>query len=287
MKKAGFVLGAVLLGAAALGGCSGTGGSAVTAEETGTEAEETEIEEEETEQIGENEEEETGLEDLAGHSLMIYCGAGMADPFAEIAEAFREETGCEMNVTYANAGQIQAQIKTSEEGDLFIAGSADELKPVADYVESQKDLVKHIPVLAVQEGNPKGITGLSSLAEEGVSLIMGDVEATPIGKIAQKALTDKGLMDQVTLAATTTTAPQMATALAAGEADAAIVWKENCNAEGVEIVDTADLEPYVKTVPAAVLTCSSDEEACSAFMEYLDSDEAEEIWKNYGYETVE
>ena len=42
-------------------------------------------------------------QDLTGQNLMIYCGAGMQQPFEEIAAAFSEETGCEMNVTYANA----------------------------------------------------------------------------------------------------------------------------------------------------------------------------------------
>ena len=48
--------------------------------------------------------------DLTGHTLMIYCGAGMTKPFQEIADSFKAATGCEMNVTYANAGQIQSQI---------------------------------------------------------------------------------------------------------------------------------------------------------------------------------
>ncbi|MFQ7877270.1 substrate-binding domain-containing protein, partial [Enterocloster sp.] len=174
--------------------------------------------------------------DLTGHTLMIYCGAGMTKPFQEIADSFKAATGCEMNVTYANAGQIQSQITTSEEGDMFIAGSAEELKPVESYVSESKALVKHIPVLAVQSGNPKNITSLAGLAEEDVSLIIGDIDSTPIGKIAKKALTDAGIFDKVQIEASTATAPQMATAIAAGEADAAIIWKENCDAQGVEIV---------------------------------------------------
>ena len=156
------------------------------------------------------------LPDLTGHTLMIYCGAGMAAPFQEIADAFKDATGCQVNATYANAGQIQSQITTTEEGDMFVAGSGDELKPVESYVEDKKDLVKHIPVLAVQGGNPKNITGLSDLTGDGVSLIMGDVDSTPIGKIAKKAMTDAGIFDQVKIEATTATAPQMSTALAAG-----------------------------------------------------------------------
>ena len=44
---------------------------------------------------------------LSEESLMIYCGAGMQKPFQEIADAFGKKTDCEVNVTYANAAQIQ------------------------------------------------------------------------------------------------------------------------------------------------------------------------------------
>ncbi len=226
-------------------------------------------------------------QNLTGQNLMIYCGAGMQQPFEEIAAAFSEETGCEMNVTYANAAQLQTQITQSQEGAFFIAGSADEVKPVEEYVVSSTDLVKHIPVLAVAEGNPKGITGIADLAREDVTTVTGDAEATPIGKIAKKAFQDFGVTDQVTLAATTTTAPQLATVIALGEADAAIIWKENCNTEGVEICQTTDLDKYVKTVPAARLSFAADDPAADAFAEYLAGQEAAGIWAEYGYEQVQ
>lgn len=226
-------------------------------------------------------------QDLTGQTLMIYCGAGMQQPFEEIAAAFSEETGCEMNVTYANAAQLQTQITQSQEGAFFIAGSADEVKPVEEYVVSSTDLVKHIPVLAVAEGNPKGITGIADLAREDVTTVTGDAEATPIGKIAKKAFQDFGVTDQVTLAATTTTAPQLATVIALGEADAAIIWKENYNTEGVEICQTTDLDKYVKTVPAARLSFAADDPAADAFAEYLAGQEAAGIWAEYGYEQVQ
>lgn len=225
-------------------------------------------------------------QDLTGQTLLIYCGAGMQQPFEEIAAAFSEETGCEMNVTYANAAQIQTQITQSQEGAFFIAGSADEVKPVEEFVVSSTDLVKHIPVLAVAEGNPKGITGIADLAREDVTTVTGDAEATPIGKIAQKAFQDFGVAEQVNLAATTTTAPQLATVIALGEADAAIIWKENCNTEGVEICQTADLDAYVKTVPAARLSFAADDPAADAFAEYLAGQTAADIWAEYGYEQV-
>ena len=159
--------------------------------------------------------------DLSGHTLLVFCGAGMKDPFAEIAQAFQDQTGCTVEVTYANAAQIQTQINTAQEGDFFIAGSEQEVKPVAD---------------------------------------------------------------QVDIVSNTATAPAMATALAADECDAIIVWKENVSADQGEIVDSADMENYIKTIPAARLTCSADAEAADAFAEFLNSQTAQDIWTSYGYE---
>ena len=223
--------------------------------------------------------------DLTGQSLLIYCGAGMQEPFQVIAQTFQDLTGCEMNVTYANAAQIQTQIQQAQEGAYFIAGSADEVKPVSDYVADSVDLVKHIPVLAVAEGNPKNITGIADLANADIVTVTGDAESTPIGKIAVKAFSDFGVTDQVNLAATTT-APQLATLIALGEADAAIIWKENCNVDGVEICESGDMDAYVKTIPAARLSFSDGDQAADVFGDFLATDTAREIWTSFGYELV-
>lgn len=223
---------------------------------------------------------------LEGQTLKVYCGAGMTEPFQKIADAFTEETGCKMDVTFANAAQIQTQINTTKEGDFFIAGSADELQPVSEYVASSVDLVKHIPVLAVPKANPKNIQSLADLTNAD-KILIGDPDSTPIGKIAKNLLTKKGIWDSLNAdgkITTTTTAPQIATALANGQGDAGIVWKENVNSDGVAIVATGDLDGAIKTVPAALLTCSQNADAAASFNDYLSTDAAHKIWTDAGYE---
>ncbi len=267
-KKVAIVLAATMM--MSLAGCAG---NAEKKEEAKSPAVEKEVEEKE---------ENVQLEG----ALAIYCGAGMQKPFQEIADAFQDETGCEMNVTYANAAQIQTQIQESQEGDFFIAGSKEELKPVEEFVTSSEDLVKHIPVLVVREGNEKNIQGLNDLTREDVVTVIGDPESTPIGKIAKKAFADFQIGDKVNIAATTTTAPQLATVVGLGEADAAIIWKENAKAEGVELCNTTDLDDYVKVIPAARLSFNENVEAADAFVEFLGSEEAHAIWESFGYELV-
>lgn len=222
---------------------------------------------------------------LEGKSLMIYCGAGMKQPFAEISDNFKAATGADVQVTYGNAAQIVSQITTTDQGDLFIAGAEGELAPLQekDYVSDSKKLVKHIPVIAVPKGNPAGIQSIADLGK--VKLIAGDAEATPIGKIADAVLKDAGLSESANIVARTTTAPEMITALSTGECDAAVVWKENAaKSEEVEILDLEGMDKYIKVIPAASLSCSTNDEALAEFLEYLDSDEAAAVWTKYGYE---
>jgi molybdate transport system substrate-binding protein len=82
------------------------------------------------------------------------------------------------------------------------------------------------------------------------------------------------------------TAPEIANALAVDECNAIINWKENVPATNAEIVNTSDLNAYVKTVPAAKLSSSKNTEALTAFMTFLDTDAAKNIWKSNGYELL-
>lgn len=271
---------AVLLAAAMLSACGQT--TQQTKEDTPSESTQSVAQ-----QSSQEEESSAQTEDLSGHSLLVFSGAGMKKPFQEIADTFQEETGCEMMVTFANAAQIQMQINTAQEGDLFIAGSSEEVKPVQDAVTESRDLVKHIPVLTVQSGNPYQINGINDLAQDEIRVLFGDAHSTPIGKIGDKVLNDFGIMEQVNLVARTATAPAITMALAAGECDAAIVWKENADTEGIEIVDTPDMDNYIKTVPAASLSYSDDADALQAFLAYLDSDSAKSIWTKFGYEIID
>ena len=59
---------------------------------------------------------------------------------------------------------------------------------------------------------------------------------------------------------------------------------ENVKAAGASIVETSDLDSYVKVVPAALLPSVADEAAATAFQDYLGSAAAQETWKKYGYE---
>ena len=96
------------------------------------------------------------------------------------------------------------------------------------------------------------------------------------------------MLETANVIARTSTAPEMITALNSGEADAAIVWKENAEGkDGVEVLDIEGMENYIKVIPAASLSCSANAESLEAFLDYLDTQKAHDIWTKYGYVIVE
>ena len=254
-------------------------------EEAPAEEVKTEAVEEVTEEVAE---ETTETVDIAGSDLLVFSGAGLAKPVQEIADTFAAETGCTPQIVFAATGQLIAQIQSTEEGDIIIAGAVDELANMKEEeILSTTELVKHIPVLAVKKGNPKNLTGVADLGQEGITVLFSDPETTPIGKIAVKAFKEAGIFEKIDVAANTTTAALAMTALAEDQADAAILWKENASTnENIEILDVPEMEKYIKVVPICELSYTVNEDARTAFVEFMKSQTALDIWAKHGYEVV-
>ena len=64
-------------------------------------------------------------------------------------------------------------------------------KGITDY---EQRVAYHVPVIAVPEGNPTGITSLADLAKPGVTIIRGDSKAAAIGKLGISYLRRTGYM---------------------------------------------------------------------------------------------
>ena len=132
------------------------------------------------------------------------------------------------------------------------------------------------------KGNPKNISGVRDLGRSDLRVVLGDAKATPIGKIADKALADAGLAGKVNVVSRGVTAPSIFNALNVGECDAVIVWKENVSSS-MDIVADPAMDAYVKTIPAATLSVSTNPEGQKSLLDFLNSDEAKDIWEKYGY----
>lgn len=225
-------------------------------------------------------------------SLLVYSGAGLRKPMDDMGAAFQEKTGIQVTYIYGGSAQLTSQILLTNQGDLCVPGDVAELQPLREkgLVAWEQNVVYHVPVLAVPKGNPVGIQTLADLARPGLRVALGDHQANPIGKLANKVLQKHGLLDAVdkNVVVRTATVNELVVYLTTGQADAAIIWEENYQGvqDKVGLARVPELDDYVKTVPVAVLSCSNNDKAAREFAQFLTSPAGVDIWEKWGYRLV-
>ena len=190
----------------------------------------------------------------------------------DIKTAYEADHNVIVEYVYAGSTQLISQIELSGKGDVFIVGSENAYNiAVEDGYASEEyyQVAHHTPCIAVQAGNPKGITCLEDLAAEGITVILGDPEANAIGQTAKKIIEKTGLTginDNVVSQAATVN--EIVTQIANGQADAGIVTIDNVHSNSdIEIIEIADAQNIDQIIPVCTLTMSENTEAAQAFVE--------------------
>jgi len=235
----------------------------------------------------------SGNEEPAGQSeesksILVYSGAGLRKPIEELGQMFKEKTGILVEFSYGGSAQCVGQILTVNKGDAFLPGDVAELKPLIekDLIDRQKPVVLHVPVLAVPQGNPAGVTCLNDLTKPGIKVVLGDQEANPIGKLSDKVLKEAGIFEQVgpNIVARAATVNEMFAYLAMKQAEASIIWEDNLvGNDKIELVKTSDFDKYIKTVPVVSLNCSENPDEATLFIDFVSSEEGIAVWEKWGF----
>ncbi len=237
-------------------------------------------------------EEETSPEASAEPvELLVYSGAGLKNAMEAVKTAYEAEHNVVITYVYAGSTQLISQIELSGKGDVFIVGSENAYNAAKEdgYAsDTYYQVAHHTPCIAVQAGNPKGITSLADLAKEGVTVILGDPEANAIGQTAKKLIEKNNLPgindNTVSLAATVN---EIVTQLASGQADAGIVTYDNVHANAdIEIIQIPADQNIDQIIPVCTLTLSENPDEAQAFVDFIASDAGKALFKANGFEPV-
>ena len=222
------------------------------------------------------------------HSLLVYCGAGMRKPMDELGSLFFEEYGISVNYNYAGSNTLLSQMELVQKGDVYMPGATyyfdiAKEKGITDY---EQRVAYHVPVIAVPEGNPAGITSLADLAEPGVTVILGDSKAAAIGKLANAILEKNGLYDAVAnnTIARGATVNELVVYTSMKQADASIIWADLVvNSEKMEIVEIPREQNIIKIIPIGTLVFSEQKDSATKFVDFVASPEGKAIFEKHGF----
>jgi len=235
--------------------------------------------------IGEPTQSETGKPE----SLLVYCGAGMKKPMDELGSQFEQKYGVNVICNYAGSGHLLNQIELAQKGDVYQPGAMYYSTIARDkgFIDYEKSVAYHVPVIVVPKGNPANITGLDDLANPGVRVALGDPEVCAIGRLANKILEKNGITDAV-LANTvvySTTVNALILYVSGGDVDAAITWVETVLFAPTEtaVTEIPVEENIIQTIPIGTLTFSENKESAEDFVDFVSSDYGKAVYEKYGF----
>jgi molybdate transport system substrate-binding protein len=227
-------------------------------------------------------------EQVSEEPLLVYCGAGMRKPMDEIGVLFEEEYGVPVQYNYAGSNTLLTQIELTGEGDVYMPGATYFFEVAAEkgFVDNSSNVAYHVPVIITPLDNPANIDSLDDLANDDVSVVLGDPQAAAIGVLCDKMLTKKGIYNQTedNVVARGATVNELVTYITLGQADASIVWEDLVrNNDAVNVIEIAEDDNIIKIVPIATLTTSENPEIAAEFVDFVVSDEGHSIFEEYGF----
>ena len=225
--------------------------------------------------------------------ILVYAGAGLMKPLQELREKFELKHDCHVSVHYGGSGEIFGLMQTGKKCDVFIPGAKQYTQKALQegwiVEESIKDLVLHIPAIAVPKSNPAEIESLQDLASPGAELALGDPRACAIGNVAVQILKNKGIYEKARKNTKVfgPTVNQLLMYVATAQVDCSIIWADltELNKQGNKI-KTIEIQPdynVVKTIPSAITKKSRDNELARKLNSYLGSEEAMKTWEKWGF----
>jgi len=229
--------------------------------------------------------------------LKIFSGAGLIKPMEELRLNFERLHSVKVNTHYGSSGEIFGMVAAGRSCSILVPGaekySEDALKNGWIVGDTLKQMVLHVPIIAVPIGNPGNIRGLYDLTKPGVRVAIGDPKAAAIGRVAKKLLTKNGTWKQTVpnIKVYAPTVNQLLIYVSLKQIDAAIIWKDLVSwaeANGkLEVIEIEKQRNLIKTIPTAVCTSASDQIMATKLNTYISSKAGMKIWKKWGFEPCE
>ena len=243
--------------------------------------------------------------------LNVFAAASMTETLNQIAENYKSvEPDVTLTFNFASSGDLLTQIKEGADCDIFISAAPKQMNALDGTLadDSDKnpdgldellegtrfDMLENKVVLAVPDGNPKGIESFDQLAEllraGDVFLAMGNSDV-PVGQYTQKIFAHYGLDEQTMADAGELTygsnVKEVTTQVSEGAVDCGIIYATDANAAGLTAVDEATADMCGQVIyPAAILKNSPNPDAAKAFLDYLTGDSAGKVFKSVGFTPI-
>ena len=230
---------------------------------------------------------------LDGKEVNLAAAASLKNVYDEkLIPMFQEKyPGAKVTPTYASSGDLQTQIENGLETDVFMSAANKQMDALADegLIDNETNLqfLENKVVLIVPADSNANISSFDDLKNVEGTIAIGDPESVPAGQYAKEALTNIGIWDSVeSKLSLGTDVTAVLNQVAQGSADCGIVYATDAKStDDVKVICEAPDDALKTPViyPVAMIKDAKDADAAQAFLDFLQTKEAKDIFVEYGF----
>lgn len=231
---------------------------------------------------------EASNSDVEGE-VTISAAASTRDALEDVVDLFNEENpDVTIDMNFGGSGALKIQIEQGAPADIFLSANVNHFDDLDDdgFIEERVMYLGNDLVL-IEPSDAKTLSIIEELVD--VDLIaLGTPESVPAGEYGKAALVYYEIWDDIEdNVVYAEDVRQVLQYVEVEEVDAGVVYRTDAlTSDDVAIVDTFTEDSHdAIEYPLGLLTDGVDDEAVQAFYDFLQSDDALEVFEKYGFIT--
>lgn len=223
-------------------------------------------------------------------TLTISAASSLREVLDEIGKLFQEKNpDIDLRFNFGASGTLKQQIEQGAPVDLFISAAVDKYEELVEgeYIHVGTNLVNNeIVLITSKNANWNGQDFRDLINEDIHKIAIGTPGVVPAGTYAQQVLQSDGVWDQLQeKMILAKDVQQVLTYVETENVEAGIVYKTDANlSDQVKVIAKANPSSHeLISYPVGVLNNSNHKKEALLLFEYLKSEEAEKLWKRFGF----
>ncbi|MEA4812768.1 MAG: molybdate ABC transporter substrate-binding protein [Anaerolineaceae bacterium] len=231
--------------------------------------------------------------------LHVFAAASLTETMQQLAKVYESKnSGVKIVYTLDSSGTLKTQIQQGAVCDLFISAAQKQMNQLEagnkanteslDFVakETRVNLVENKVTLVVPKDNPAGVTSFKDIVGDKVKKIALGNKDVPVGQYSEEILKNLGIWDSIQAKVTLgSNVKEVTTWVSSGVVDCGIVYATDAFSAGLQVVDEATAEMLKTPVvyPAAVMKASKYQAEAKAFLDFLQTPDAQKVFEDLGF----
>lgn len=225
-------------------------------------------------------------------NVTVYAASSLTNVMNDIVDAYQDETGERVRVSFAGSSSLARQIANGAPADIYLSANSKWMDYLVEQdqinTESRVDLLRNSLVLIASKSTPKENTWQWFIGQKGFRIAMADPRHVPAGIYGKQSLEKQFRWPEVKdHIASGNNVRSALLFVERDEAPLGIVYKTDALlSKEVTIVEEFPADSHDPIVYPMAIIKNKNSDKVTHFYRYLLSEKAKNIFTSYGFTTI-